>query len=97
MADDSKKSRRAGFRGKKGPQAEGTGAEDQDTGGESVPASKYDDRGGALSLTPGQMRQVAFIHGITSQRCQCGDVESCRDCNTTATMKQLAGRHLGYF
>lgn len=67
------------------------------SGRESVPGTKPGDRGGSISLTPGQMRQVAFIHGITSQRCQCGDVESCRDCNTTETMKQLAGQHLGYF
>ena len=62
----------------------------------SIQGYRPGDIGGTSKLTPGQMRQVAFIHGITSQRCQCGDVESCRDCQTTETMKQLAGRHLGY-
>lgn len=96
MADDSKKSRRAGFRGKKGAQAEGTGAEDKDTGGESVPATKYGDRGGRLALTPGQMRQVAFIHDIHSSRCQCGE-EGCYSCDMSKEMKRIAGDALGYF
>lgn len=62
----------------------------------SVRGYRPGDAGGTGQLTPGQMRQVAFIHGITSQRCQCGDVENCRDCDTTQTMKKLAGQHLGY-
>jgi len=71
----------------------------EDSGQEAIPGYKPGrlGAGGVQTLSPGQMRQVAFIHGITSQRCQCGDVESCRDCNTTETMKQLAGQHLGYF
>jgi hypothetical protein len=67
------------------------------SGVESVKATTPGDRGGSISLTPGQMRQVAFIHSVTSARCACGDAENCRDCNTTAQMKELAGRHLGYF
>jgi hypothetical protein len=62
----------------------------------SIKATTPGDRGGSISLTPGQMRQVHFIHSVTSARCACGDVENCRDCNTTAQMKELAGRHLGY-
>lgn len=46
-------------------------------------------------LTPGQMRQVAFIHSVTSARCACGDLDNCNDCQTTHNMKELAGRHLG--
>jgi hypothetical protein len=63
----------------------------------SIKGTAPGDRGGAISLTPGQMRQVAFIHSVTSARCACGDVENCQDCNTTSRMKEMAGRHLGYF
>jgi|688.fasta_scaffold1725875_2 hypothetical protein len=63
----------------------------------SIKATAPGDRGGAISLTPEQMRMVAFAHGITSVRCSCGDVENCQDCFSTANTRYLAGRHLGYF
>lgn len=56
------------------------------------------DRGGSVSLSPAQARQVAFIHDIHSSRCKGKEsgCPGCHSCEMAQSMKELAGKHLGY-
>lgn len=46
-------------------------------------------------LTRAQRNQAAFIYDVTRHRCNCNDIESCRDCSANAVAKSLLAADMG--